>query len=142
MFLELSLRDKKQHHKVDRLIIKGIEIYPLLRSAEGTDDFCDQISRGVGDADAETDSGAHRRFALLDDRRDGFAVLRLDLSGAYEISDEFINGFPPVGCLQIWIDLLAVEDISQIHTKSSAFRLNSIFISRPILRKTQFKLFL
>lgn len=95
----------------------------------------------MGDTDAKADAGAHRCFALLDDGRHSLAMLRFDLSGAYEITDEFINGFPPVGCLQIWIDLLAVEDISQIHTKSSAFRLNSIFISRPILRKTQFKKF-
>lgn len=112
VFLKLTLGNEEKHDEVHRLIVERVEVDPFLRAAQRTDDFRDQIGGGVRDADAEPDAGAHGSLALLDNRSDGLAVLRLDFSGGDEIVDEFVNGLPTVSGLQIREDLIFGENVS------------------------------
>ena len=75
MFLELALRHQEKHDQIDRLIVQRVKIDPVGGTAQRADDFLDQIGRGMGNADAETNAGAHGRLALLDHGDDGVAVL-------------------------------------------------------------------
>jgi hypothetical protein len=40
-------------------VVERVEVDSFARTAEGAHDFMNQIGRGVGDADAETDARAH-----------------------------------------------------------------------------------
>ena len=88
------------------------KLTPFLRAAQRADDFVDQIGRGVRNADAEADAGAHGGFALLDDGGDGVAMLGLDFAGGHEVVDQFINGLPAIGRLQIRDDLLFRQNVA------------------------------
>ena len=73
---------------------------------ERADDFVNQIRRGMRDADAEPDAGAHRGLAFLDGGGDGVAVFGLNFARGDEIADQLVNGFPAVRGAQIGDDLL------------------------------------
>ena len=112
MFLKLALRHEEQHDEVHGLIVERIEINAFAGATQGADDFTDEIRAGVGDADAETDAGAHGGFALLDDGGDGVVMLGFNLARADEIFDQLVNGLPAVGSLQIGDDLLFRKNIA------------------------------
>ncbi len=108
MFLKLTLRNEKEHDEVDRLIIERIEVHTGSGSPKGADHFINKVSRSVWNSNTETDSGAHRRFALFNDGSDGFPMFGLDFSSGDEDIDQLVNGFPAIGRLQIGDNLLAV----------------------------------
>ena len=91
------------------------KLTPLRGAAQRADHFKNQIGRGVRDADAEADAGGHGGFALLDGGGHGVAVAGLDLAGGDEIADEFVNRLPAVRRFQFGDDLLASQDVGQIH---------------------------
>ena len=74
VLLELALRHQEEHDQVDRLVVQGVEVHALLRAAQRADHLVDQVGRGVRDADAKADAGAHGGLALLDHRGDGLAM--------------------------------------------------------------------
>ena len=107
---------------------------PFFDRPEGADHFVNQVRGGVGNADAEADARAHRRFALLDDGRDGFTVLGLDLAASTtRLADQFVDGFPAIRRLHVRHDLFRSENVAEIHTAKSSvdgFRLNAWAIAR------------
>ena len=100
MFLKLTLRNEKKHDEIHRLIVERVEVDARARTAQRTDDFANQIRRGMGNPDAEANAGAHRRLAFLHDGRNRVEVFGFDFSGRDKVRDEFINGFPAVGRLE------------------------------------------
>ena len=112
MLLELALRHQEEHDQVDRLVVQGIEVDAFLRAAQRADHFIDQIRRGVRDADAEADAGAHGGLALLDHRRDGVVMFGLDLAGRHQVVDQLIDRFPAVGRPQVSDDLLFAQNVA------------------------------
>jgi hypothetical protein len=112
VLLKLALRDEEKHDEIDRLIVEGVELNSFAGAAEGADDFADKIGGGVGNADPETDSGAHRGFSLFDDGSDGVLVFLFDFAGGNEVIDELINDFPAILCLEVGEDLLRAENIA------------------------------
>ena len=76
------------------------KLTPLLGAAQRADDLVNQVRRGVRNADAEADAGAHRGLALLDHGGDGLAVLGLDLAGGHQVVDQLVDRFPAVGRAQ------------------------------------------
>lgn len=115
MLLELALGNEKEHDEIDRLIIERIKIDALFGTAKGADDLVNEIGGGVGNANAETNPGAHGGFALFDDRSDLVPVLGLDLAAIDKAADQFINRFPPVGGFQVDDDLISIEDVTEGH---------------------------
>ena len=118
MFLKLALRNQKEHDEIHGLIVERVEVDSFFRAAERTDDFINQIGGGVGDADAEPDAGAHRSFPFLDDGSNRLAMFGFDFPCDNKVVDQFIDGFPSGGSLQIGKDLIVSENVSQIHKKS------------------------
>jgi len=112
VFLELTLRDEKEHDEIHRLIIERVEINTLARAAERADDFGDEIRAGVRDANAETDARAHGGFALFDHGGDGVVMLGFDFAGADEVFDQLVDRLPAVSRLQIGDDLLFRKNIA------------------------------
>ena len=112
MFLKLTLGNEEKHDEIDRLIVERVEVDPFFRASQRTDDFGDQVCGSVRDADAKTNARAHGSLALLDDCGDGLTVLRLDFSSGDEVVDEFVDGLPTVGSLQIREDLIFGENVS------------------------------
>ena len=112
VFLELALRHEEEHDEIDRLIVQGVKVHAFLGSAERADDFVNQVRRGVRDADAESDAGAHRRLALLDDGGDRIVMLGFDLAGHHEVADQLVNGLPAISRLQIREDLVFRQNVA------------------------------
>ena len=81
MLLKLALRHEKEHDELHRLVVERIEIDARLGTAQRAHHFVNQVGRGVRNADAEPDAGAHGRLALLDRGGHGIAVPRLDFPG-------------------------------------------------------------
>ena len=125
MFLELALRNQKQHHQMNGLIIECVEIHAFGRPAERAHYFVNQIRGSVRNADAETDAGAHGGLALLDHRGDLIAVFRLDLAALNQAIDQLIDRLPAGGSGQLGDDLIFLENVTQGHTaiSGSAFGL-------------------
>ena len=115
VFLELSLRHEEEHGEVDRLIIERFEIDPLRGASENSHHVADQIGGGMGNADAEADSGAHGCFAFADDGGDGVAIFGFNFAGGDQVGDQFVNRFPAGGGLEVGDDLLGFQNIGQIH---------------------------
>jgi hypothetical protein len=131
VFLELSLRDEKEHDERDGLVIEGVEVDAFLRAAQCADDFRDEVRGGVGDANAEANTGAHRILALSHHCGDGCAVVRFDAACCYEDVNQLVNGFPASCSLQIRQDLVLRQNISKFHTlMRRAFGLKREMISR------------
>ena len=59
MLLKLTLGNEEDHDELDRLVIERVEVHAGAGSAEGTDDFVNQIRGGVRDPDAEANAGGH-----------------------------------------------------------------------------------
>ena len=59
----------------------------------------------MGDADAETDAGAHRGLAFFDDGGDGVAILGFDFAGGDEVAHQVVNGGPAVSGLHVGQDV-------------------------------------
>ena len=112
MFLELPLWHQKQHDEIYRLIVQRIEIDSLARTTKRADDFLDQIRAGVGDANAEADTRAHGRLALLHYSGDGIVMLGFDLAGRDEVVDQLVNRLPAVRRLQIGDDLRVRKNVA------------------------------
>ena len=54
VLLKLALGNEKKHDERDGLVVQRVEVHPVPGSAEGADDFMDEIGRGMRDADAGT----------------------------------------------------------------------------------------
>ncbi len=133
VFLKLALGHQEKHDQFDRLVIEGIEIHAAGGTSQSANDFANQIGRGMRDADAKSNARAHGPFALAHDGDDGIAMLRLDLATGNQDIDQFINGLPPVGRLELNDDLLLFKDIRQCHKapRTLLFRLkDNVFSSR------------
>jgi len=99
VFLKLALRHKEEHDQIDGLVVERVEIDAFGGPAQSADHFGDQVGRGMGDADAKADAGAHGRLALFDDGGDGLAVFGFDLARGDEVADKFVNRVPADGGL-------------------------------------------
>ncbi len=108
VFLKLALRHEKQHHQIHRLIIQRLKIDTLGRAPQRADDFVDEISGGVRDADAEADAGAHRVLAFLYRVDDGLAILGGDGATGHKLVDQFVNRLPAIRGLQRWHDVIGL----------------------------------
>ncbi len=134
VFLELALGDEEEHDEVDGLVVEGVEVSAVLGSAEGADDFVDEVGGGVGDSDSEPDAGAHRVLAFLDDGGDGVAVFGFNFAALDQLADQLVDGLPPVGGFQVGNNLVRAEDVAEVHRRfqMSAFRPKGWIISRHL----------
>lgn len=116
MLLELALGNQEQDHQLDRLIVERLELHAGRRAAEDADDLGDEIGDGVRNTDAEADAGAHRLFALLDDRGDVLAVFGRNSARRHQLFDEFVDRLPAIGRPHLGDDLSRGENVREVHS--------------------------
>ena len=116
VFLELALGNEEKHDEFHGLVVEGVKLHAAARAAEGTDNIVDEIGGSVGNANAETDAGAHRVFALFDDGGDLVAMFGFNFAARDEQIDQFVDGLPASGSAQVGFDLIFMEDIPKVHT--------------------------
>jgi len=112
VFLELALGNEEKHDEIDRLVVEGIEIDAFFGAPKSANDFIDEIGRGMGNTNAETDASAHRRFALFDDGGDGVVMFGFDFARGDEVVNELVDGFPAVARVHAGNNLLWAENIA------------------------------
>ena len=98
VLLKLALRHQEQHDELYRLIVERIEAHAFLRTAQRADNFKNQIGRGMRNADAESNAGAHGSLALFDGGGHGVAIIGLDFARGDEIANQLVNRFPAILC--------------------------------------------